>query len=423
MAIYTIALAALVSQWLLCTSAAPAGSTESNDDATDSGVGILDIFIPPVRSDDLYYNVNVTVNSQVIPVLLDTGSGDLFVASDECPTNDPADGCYQLQGAYEIKPSDNIIPNETFFTIVGEGAVYGNQSLASVNLGGVSIPDLATGLVYSSAAKEFQNGSFAGILGLNMASVSRQVYFNGRDPPFDALAKSSSIAQPKFSVTLPRMGDPESPKVGRLTIGGIGTELAEDDIKYGPVFATPNYNYEDFPLQFQGWTIHLEGIRMNGKEVQMNNGSLIPTGEYLSMLDTGGSSMYFRPPELDQIASLFNGPTIYQQGHAIYFDCSIPQLLELKYFGQWYPVDPLDLLIPKDHGNSNGTELCHAALGSWTRTFGDSIIGVPFLRSAQSVFDYVTLDLKSQPRVGLVGTVDAEAAMKRYPDIYQDRIL
>lgn len=133
--------------------------------------------------------------------------------------------------------------------------------------------------------------------------------------------------------------------------------------------------------------------------------------------------MYFRPEELDAIAAQFKGPILYPGNRDIYFDCSIPQLMELKYFGEWYAVDPLDLVIPSDHGLVNGTEYCHAALGQWTRTFGDSIIGLPFLRSVLSVFDYISNDLVPQPRVGFASLVDGAAAVARYSDVLPSRLL
>lgn len=187
----------------------------------------------------------------------------------------------------------------------------------------------------------------------------------------------------------------------------------------------------------------------------------------MSLMDTGSSDILVRYDELTAIAKLFNGPVIFQNEHDLYYDCSIPQLLELRYNDQWFPVDPLDIINPNDHGNVNGTEMyvltmpssqspaifslflilrlfiflvlgrvfdkylthrwthrCKAQISSWSRVFADSIIGVPFLRSAFSVYDYVTPKLYSvQPRVGLAPLVDGQAAVTRYPQVYRNRLL
>lgn len=71
----------------------------------NGGVAVLDVFVPSSRNDDKFYNVNVTFNGQAVPVMIDTGSGDLFVASNECPTDDDQDGCFGLTSSYIIKVS------------------------------------------------------------------------------------------------------------------------------------------------------------------------------------------------------------------------------------------------------------------------------------------------------------------------------
>lgn len=40
-----------------------------------------------------------------------------------------------------------LISNESFYTIVGEGSVSGNQSLLDVGLGGITADDFATGML------------------------------------------------------------------------------------------------------------------------------------------------------------------------------------------------------------------------------------------------------------------------------------
>ncbi|GKT42343.1 putative aspartic-type endopeptidase [Colletotrichum spaethianum] len=306
------------------------------------------------------------------------------------PTDNDQDGRYGLTSPYIIK----------------------------VDFGGLPTSGLAIGLVYESALREGQNDSLSGIFSLNMRAVSRQLHFNNRLPPMEALFEPQKLREPKFSLTSPRHGDPISAQTSKLTLGGLGEEAAGYNITYGPVFI---YNYNDFPLDCQGWTVQLEGVRINGVEIKMTNGLILPEGKYLSMTDSGRSLMYFRPEELDAIATQFKGLIVYSGNRDVCFDCSIPQLMELKYFGEWYAVDPLDLVIPSDHGFVNGTQYCHAALGR--RAFAGSIIGPPFLRSVVSVFDYLSSDLVPQPRVGLAGLVNGAAAVARYPDVLPHRLL
>ncbi|POS70565.1 hypothetical protein DHEL01_v211044 [Diaporthe helianthi] len=387
-------------------------------------VGVLDISIPPNRKDDRYYTVDVDFEGQSLPVLLDTGSADLFVAQTECSTTDEGSGCFGLAEQFVIDNNTRLISNESFYTIVGEGPVSGNQSLLNVGLGGIVANNFATGLINWAVKNQFQGGSFAGIIGLSMIAVSRQKYFNNRPPLFDSLVASKAVEKPVFSISLPRLGDPDSGTVGKLTLGGIEPAYADLNITYSDIINSTNWNYDDLPLDAQGWAIELQGLRVNGVTVNLTRGLVDEAGRYMSLIDSGASDILVRYEDLVVIAGLFNGPTIFQNEHDLYYDCSIPQLLELKYNDQWFPVDPLDIINPNDHGIVNGTEMCKSQVSSWSRAFADSVIGVPFLRSAFSVYDYVTPDLYTvQPRVGLAPLVDGPAAVARYPQVYKNRLL
>jgi hypothetical protein len=48
----------------------------------------------------------VDFEGQTLPVLLDTGSADLFVASTECPTTDETSGCFGLTKEFVINVSE-----------------------------------------------------------------------------------------------------------------------------------------------------------------------------------------------------------------------------------------------------------------------------------------------------------------------------
>lgn len=76
-------------------------------------------------------------------------------------------------------------------------------------------------------------------------------------------------------------------------------------------------------------------------------------------MDSGAQLIYFRPLDFQALIPLFNGNTSLDVGndYALYYECDKPQYLELKYNGQWYPIDPLDMIIPGDYGYENGTEL------------------------------------------------------------------
>ncbi|KAL1615460.1 hypothetical protein SLS54_008991 [Diplodia seriata] len=370
--------------------------------------------------------VDIDFDGQTIPVLIDTGSGDLFAGSNQCSTTDPTSGCY-LSSVYQISNDTVIVANETFGTVVGVAGVNGNQSIMTVDFGGIAVPDLATPLLYYAGQGEFQNGSFGGIFGLSPRNLSRNYYFFERLPPVDAMITEGLLEEPLFSLTLPRLGDPGSTS-GKLTFGAIEDVATIGEISYNEVIDTPNYGYPDAPLATQSWTSQLIGLRLNGVEINLTESSIDAQGRYISLLDSGAQSILLRYQEFTAAAALFAGPTIVQDGFAVYFDCATPQLLELKFADhddddRWFAVDPLDLIIPSAHPVINGTQMCRAALGTWNGVFADAILGVPFMRNVVGVFDYGTADLYSvQPRVGLGSLTDGGKAVARYEGLYRDRL-
>lgn len=101
--------------------------------------------------------------------------------------------------------------------------------------------DFPAGLIYAAVRNQFQGASFAGLIGLSMTAVSRQTYFNHRPPLFDALVSSGVVEKPVFSISLPRLGDPESEPVGKLTLGGIEPEYAGLNITYSDIINSTKY--------------------------------------------------------------------------------------------------------------------------------------------------------------------------------------
>lgn len=99
----------------------------------------------------------------------------------------------------------------------------------------------SAGLIYAAVRNEFQGGSFAGLIGLSMTAVSRQTYFNHRPPLFDALVAGGIVKKPLFSISLPRLGDPDSKPVGKLTLGDIEPEYAGLNITYSDIINSTKY--------------------------------------------------------------------------------------------------------------------------------------------------------------------------------------
>ncbi|KAM0426278.1 hypothetical protein ACHAPT_008318 [Fusarium lateritium] len=358
--------------------------------AQNARTAVLDILIPdnPVR--DTFYTVDLDFQGQRLPMLLDTGSADIVVASTECSNTDESSGCYKSK-RLELTNDINIIANETFYTIIGTGSLSGNQSFMDVGFGSITLEQLATPLVFKAAKEMFQNGSFSGILGMGMLAVSREYLLFNQLPPFNAMARDIDGFNAVYSVSVPRYGDPDSPKSGKLTIGAVENSAASQNLSYGDVVPTPNYNEEDIAED---------------------------KTKFLSIIDTGGTRLHVGFELFRRMTPYLNGNTFIIEDFAAFFDCAIPQLIEFKYNNQWIPIDPLDMILPGEQRTINGTLMCMSAIQRGGSGFGDSVIGPQFFRNALAVFDLQPLT----PRVGFAPLTDANRAVERYPDLYKNRL-
>ena len=79
------------------------------DDASDvpSGAASVPVLIQPGFDTDNYYQTPVIFNGQTLPVLVDTGSADLVVASNQCPNNNVSSGCFNVTQRFHIQVRTN----------------------------------------------------------------------------------------------------------------------------------------------------------------------------------------------------------------------------------------------------------------------------------------------------------------------------
>lgn len=233
----------------------------------------------------------------------------------------------------------------------------------------------------------FQNGSFAGILGLGMRTASTQWLQFQKLPLIDSLITQGKLAKPLFSLRFPRLGDPNA-MAGAVSLGEIEGEFIVKPIKYSDVVQFSSSVFlpkADLisPISFgrrilttckrspdntdsvstTAWAVSLEGLRMNGVEVPVSPGRLRPDAKHVSVVDSGESLIYLPPADFNAVVEKFKGKTEVRQstgqgstGDEVYFECSVPQLLELKVNGNWYLVDPLDMLVShSNHSAEDGT--------------------------------------------------------------------
>lgn len=181
------------------------------------------------------YVAQVTIGSQTLPLLVDTGSSDLWVAPSSFTCLDPngreADDLANcgFPSVYNdsSQPGGQPVSDEYFTIIYGNGQfAYGPYIRENVTLGGITVPDQHVALP-SRGYIRVSSGDFAGILGLAYPAMvpARE----GRQPRRatdndDPFAKHDTwlfnaikrgLMEPMFSMALDGDGG------GLLGIGGV----------------------------------------------------------------------------------------------------------------------------------------------------------------------------------------------------------
>ncbi|KAK8096907.1 acid protease [Apiospora kogelbergensis] len=407
------------------------------------------VHVPPNSTDDAYHIVNVDLDGQRMPLNIDTSTGDSFVASRQCDTVDPKSGCYALDAAFNvgvtqardgladelltISPQENTMMHngQKFEADIGRGRMTGELVTLRANISGLESGNMSAALVHTAMSGQFQNGSFAGILGLGMRTASSQWSQSRMLPFIDTLIAGGKLAKPLFSLRFPRLGDPNA-IAGILSLGEIEAEYAVKPIKYSDVVQLSSSEDKTDSLSMAAWSVSLEGLRMNGVELPASPGRLRPDAKHVSVFDSGASQIYLPPADFKEVVEKFEGKTEVRQSTSqgftsdeVYFDCSIPQSLQLKVNGNWYLVDPLDMIMSKSSSPSeDGTVMCRGGIASQENPkIGDSILGMPFLRSVFTIYDYMSADMSSKtPRLGLLSLVDSGLAKSRYADLHTNRL-
>ncbi|KAK8113058.1 hypothetical protein PG984_013584 [Apiospora sp. TS-2023a] len=373
------------------------------------------VHIPPNSTNDAYHVVSVKLDGQSVPLNIDTSTGDSFVASGQCDVSDPNSGCYALDARFNIDENTMIHHGQKFEADLGTGRATGQLATLRANISGLEVGDVSAALINNAMPGLFQNGSFAGVLGLGMRTASTQWLQFQKQPLVDTLITQGKLAKPLFSLRFPRLGDPNA-IAGVLSLGEIESEFMVKPIKYSDVvqFSSSRDNVDS--LSTAAWAVSLDGLRMNGVEVPVSPGRLRQDAKHVSAIDSGSSNIYLPTSDFKAVVEKFEGKTEVRQstsqgstGDEVYFECSVPQSLELKVNGNWYLVDPLDMLVSHSSNlTENGTMMCRGGIGSWdSPKIGDSVLGMPFLRSVFTIYDYMSTDMFSKPpRLGLLSLVD-----------------
>jgi saccharopepsin len=207
-----------------------------------------------------FSEITIGTPPQTFKVVLDTGSSNLWVPSQQCGSI----ACY-LHKKYDSSASSTYKANGSEFAIqYGSGSLSGFVSQDSVTIGDLKIKGQDFAEATSEPGLAFAFGRFDGILGLAYDTIS----VNKIVPPFYNMINQKLLDEPVFAFYLGEESDESE-----ATFGGVDKNHYEGKITY-------------IPLRRKAyWEVDLDSITFGDEEAELENtGAILDTGTSLNVL-------------------------------------------------------------------------------------------------------------------------------------------
>lgn len=200
---------------------------------------------------------------QEFKVVLDTGSSNLWVPSQDCGSI----ACY-LHSKYDHSESSTYKKNGSDFAIrYGSGSLEGYVSQDTVQIGDLKIKKQLFAEATSEPGLAFAFGRFDGIMGLGYDTIS----VNGIVPPFYSMIDQGLIDDPVFAFYLSDTNDEGAES--EAIFGGI------DESRY-------TGKMTKIPLRRKAyWEVDLDAITFGDQTAELDStGAILDTGTSLIAL-------------------------------------------------------------------------------------------------------------------------------------------
>ncbi|KIK91413.1 hypothetical protein PAXRUDRAFT_830863 [Paxillus rubicundulus Ve08.2h10] len=400
------------------------------DEGTGASSGIV-LSLDMVSTN--YYAVAYTVPVQVgfsqqnFSLQVDTGSSDLWIASQSCSTAPCSATNGRLYDPSDSKPAD--VP----FTITYlSGTVSGPIVWDQVQIGGYTISNqaLAAATIVNNEPLSY---NFDGILGLALpfnskiqqdVPASSSNTLDGATFSSNILSLTDAPSQAFFSLTLSRPGSSQLPSL--LGIGRHPSEIVPNPakIQYSSLIG-PTVGPLFWQTAVRAITVYVNG-QARPIELTSLSGAEYPT----ALLDSGVPLII----TTSEIANGVYGALGISPGSDgnYYVPCATPLNMTITLDGQpELPIHPLDLTA--EPSGQSQSQYCIGLIQTddkqlmATPAIGDIILGVPFMRNVYTVMAYqqpnedgifdTSIDTGMSPTLGLLGLTNATQAMEEFTQV------
>ncbi|KAI0051557.1 acid protease [Auriscalpium vulgare] len=412
---------------------------------------------------DVTYNVLIQVGEVLVPLVLDSGSSDLWVLSTACATD-----CFAT--SVPLYPPTSFQPTGIAVQLQYGDSLTGTRASGPIGkdtagIAGFSLDSQYFAAISSTNTSVLETGS-AGIFGLgfpinsviwnqllsakyprarsirslssrylanrifpDLSFISRHnsnsprqlsspdtspsvsdvlATFGTNGPMISRLISAGALSRPLVTITLQRDTFDIGGNMGVLSIGELPPGVEESNLTWVPL---RGYTVEQGGLPAPAdspdevypltWEVMLDDVYFDGEKLPQSD--LSPNITLSALIDTGNSLVRGPKDVIQAIVDRLGGTT---------YPCSDAHSLEFEIGGTRFPVDPRDF---GSQAFTNSDGLCIPSLAS-TDPPGNGFlyswsIGDPFLKSVMASYYYGNLTYPSHdpPRIGLLSTVPSDA--------------
>ncbi|KAH9948908.1 acid protease [Amylocystis lapponica] len=371
-----------------------------------------DTSLPITNTQNSEYIANITLGGREIPVLLDTGSSDLWVTG-------------------TIPQTKDIGKSVSLSYAVGTAA--GDVNTANLQFGNYTVDDQAYLLVQNTASfsVDIASEGFEGLIGLGptTGSVIRDKVGDATgDSVLDRIFQQNASSSNYLTVLLNREGDPSSPPHGQLTISELVPGY-EQISKMPKLPVEKVYRLTDLDQHWQTYTDVNGVIGPDGQPIVAK--SIVPKapdGQLVVAFDTGYTLPQVPRAMSDAIYGRVQGAEFNANAGVWTIPCNQMLNISFVFGGVSYPVHPLDVSSSDfNMVNSVGQPVCVGAFQPITSAFSllgeyDIILGMSFMRNVYTLLDYgnfvedTSQDLGT-PFIQLLSTTNLTQAHKDFVQV------
>jgi hypothetical protein len=327
------------------------------------------------------YIANITLGGRQIPVLLDTGSSDLWVTGDVPSTNDLGKS---VSVAYAV------------------GTAAGDINAADLDFAGYHVDQQAYLLVAntSSFSVDIKSQGFEGLIGLgpNTGSVILDKLNDDEagnsvlNRIFSQNTTSANYLTVLLDRQLPNGSNASFP--GQLSISEVisGYEAITSQTK---LEVDKVHKLTDADQHWQAYTDANGVIGPDGKPIGVN--SIVPSApddQLVAVFDSGFTLPQVPRYLADAIYGCVQGAAYDTHSGVWTVPCNQEINVSFMFGGQEFPIHPLDVASSDfNMVDATGTPVCVGTFQPITSAFSllgeyDIILGMGFLRNAYALFDY-----------------------------------